>query len=301
MTWRIVVIARRAKLELKLNYMVVRGETVKKIHIGEISTVIIESTEVSLTAALLAELIKQKIKVVFCDEKRNPSAELLAYYGCHDSSSKIRQQIGWNENIKGMVWTDVVTKKITQQQNLLVALGKQEANLLHSYIEQIEYRDVTNREGHAAKVYFNALFGKDFVRSSDNLINAALNYGYAIMLGACNREITANGYLTQLGLFHDNTFNSFNLGSDIMEPLRPFVDECVYREYFAERLEKFEHEEKMTILNLLNNEVFFDGKKNFLNYGIKLYCKSIFTALNDRDTALIHYCLPLKWSCKNGI
>ncbi len=71
--------------------------------------------------------------------------------------------------------------------------------------------DSTKREGHAAKVYFNALFGMDFTRADDNPINAALNYGYSMILSAINREITAAGYLTQIGIFHQNTFNPFNL------------------------------------------------------------------------------------------
>ena len=44
MSWRIVVISKRAKLDYQLGYMVVRNEEVTKIHLGEISTVLIEST-----------------------------------------------------------------------------------------------------------------------------------------------------------------------------------------------------------------------------------------------------------------
>ena len=81
--------------------------------------------------------------------------------------------------------------------------------MLSGYTEQIELADTTNREGHAAKVYFNALFGMEFTRSADIAINAALNYGYSMILSAFNREISANGYLTQLGIFHNNMFNHF--------------------------------------------------------------------------------------------
>ena len=80
MSWRIVVITKMAKLDLQLGFLVVRGEETIKIHLSEISTLIIENTAVSLTASLLAELIKRKIKVIFCDEKRNPISELVGYY-----------------------------------------------------------------------------------------------------------------------------------------------------------------------------------------------------------------------------
>lgn len=76
MSWRVIVISTRAKLDLQLGYMVVRGERTTKVHLDEISVLIIETTQVSLTAALLAEMMDRKIKVIFCDSKRNPSAEL---------------------------------------------------------------------------------------------------------------------------------------------------------------------------------------------------------------------------------
>lgn len=72
MSWRIVVISRSAKLDYKLDYMIVRQEEITKIHLSEISMLIIESTAVSLTASLLSELTKRKIKTIFCDEKETP-------------------------------------------------------------------------------------------------------------------------------------------------------------------------------------------------------------------------------------
>lgn len=93
MSWRTVIISENAKLDYQLGYMVVRKSNITKIHLSEISTLIIETTAVSLTTSLLCELIKSKIKVIFCDEKRNPSSELVPYYGCYDSSRRIRNQI----------------------------------------------------------------------------------------------------------------------------------------------------------------------------------------------------------------
>ena len=90
MSWRIIVISRRAKLDYQMGYMVLRNEEVTKIHLSEISTILIESTAVSLTTSLLSELTKKKIKVIFCDEKRNPSSELVSYYGSHNTSNKVR-------------------------------------------------------------------------------------------------------------------------------------------------------------------------------------------------------------------
>ena len=285
MSWRTVVVSSSAKLDYQMGYLVVRKDTTTKIHLGEIRTLLIESTAVSLTAALLSELVKKKVKVIFCDEKRNPSAEMMPYYGSHDCSLKIKRQTAWSDDIKGAVWTEIVFEKIRQQKCLLQELGKNEAMLLQEYLSEIEYGDATNREGHAAKVYFNALFGKSFTRTDDLLINAALNYGYSILLSAFNREIVLNGYLTQLGLFHDNMFNQFNLGSDLMEPFRPLVD------YIVRSLmpQKFEREEKLEILRILQQEVTIAGRREVVNNAIKIYCKSVFDALNENDTSLIKF------------
>ena len=92
MSWRTVIISSTAKLDYQMGYLVIRKDDVTKIHLSEIETVMIESTSVSLTAALLCELTKKKIKVIFCDEKRNPSSELISYYGAHDTSLKVRNQ-----------------------------------------------------------------------------------------------------------------------------------------------------------------------------------------------------------------
>ena len=285
MSWRVIVISKRAKLDLQLGYMVVRSEEVTKIVLSEISTILIESTAVSLTTGLLAELSKRKIKVIFCDEKRNPSSELVSYYGSHDTSNKVRKQIAWKQNTKEAVWTEIVTEKIRKQKEILEILGKEESELLSSYIKEITWNDGTNREGHAAKVYFNALFGLDFTRTEDNYINAGLNYGYSIILSAFTREIVANGYITQLGLFHDNMFNQFNLASDLMEPFRVLIDQKI----FQMKLIDFEHNEKMQLVDVLNQEVLIDGKKQYVNNAIKIYCKSVFDALNDDDSSLMRF------------
>ena len=285
MSWRSVVVSSSAKLDYQMGYLVVRKDTTTKIHLGEIRTLMIESTAVSLTAALLSELVKKKVKVIFCDEKRNPSSELMPYYGSHDCSLKIKRQIAWTEDIKGAVWTEIVYEKIRQQKYLLQELGKVEAELLQGYLEEITYGDATNREGHAAKVYFNALFGMDFTRSADIPANAALNYGYSLVLSAINREVSANGYLTQLGIFHNNMVNHYNLSCDFMEPFRILVDRMVY----SMQPTKFEQDEKHFMWTLLDQKVMIDGQNQFVMNAIKIYTKSVLDAINDKDSAEIKF------------
>lgn len=286
MSWRVIVVSGRAKLDYKMDYLVVRKENeTKRVHLGEISVLLLESTAISLTAYLLCELAKRKINVVFCDDKRLPMASVTPFYGSHDTALKYKMQINWEAETKKFVWAEIVRAKICGQRAVLERFEKKGTELLEQYLNQIEPGDSTNREGHAAKVYFNALFGNAFSRSMDNTVNAALNYGYSIVLSTVTREIIACGYFTQLGIFHDNMFNPYNLASDLMEPFRPFVD----AKTMSIDLAVFEHEQKMEFVKMLNDEVRISGKKHYFANAIRIYVKSVFEAINEKNIALMQF------------
>lgn len=258
----------------------------KKDFLDEIAVLLIENPAVALTGCLLEALVEKKIRIIFCDSKRTPNAELVPYYNAYDCSRKIKAQIAWTDDIKGAVWADIVAEKIRKQADFLDELQQdREATLLRSYLSQIEPHDATNREGHAAKVYFNALFGMDFTRSEENVTNAALNYGYSILLSAFNREIVAHGYLTQLGIFHDNMFNHFNLSCDFMEPFRVLVDRYVKEMNYSELTSDEKHE----LVGILNDTVLIDQTRQTVLNAIKYYCRSVFDALNEGDLSLIRF------------
>ena len=283
--WRVIVITGRSKLDLRYNSISIRRDNgTDFIHIGEVNTLILETTTISITAALMCELIKQKVKVIFCDEKSNPHFELLPFYGSHDCSAKIKEQIAWTDFLKESLWTIIVTEKIENQMKLLKKLNK-EYRILQEYTSQIEHNDNTNREGHSAKIYFSALFGNNFSRNKENSLNAFLNYGYQLLLSTFNKEIVANGYLTQIGIFHKNMFNYYNLSSDLMEPFRVIVDELAYKE----NPQKFEKNEKRKLQNILNLKFRINNVNHYLSDVIKIYTKSIFDALSSNDLSLVRF------------
>ena len=287
MSWRVVVIANRCKLDYSMNYMVIRGEETKRVLLDEIAILMIENNAVSITGCLLSALVDKKIKVVFCDDKRSPQAELVPYYGAHNDSLKIRQQIEWKEPVKKDIWTAIVSEKIRNQSRMLERTGKlEEADMLKGYTDSILPGDISNREGHAAKVYFNALFGMGFTRSDEeNVINIALNYGYALLLSAFNREVVANGFLTQLGLAHENQFNHYNLSCDLMEPFRIIIDEVVKTNEYA----SFSTEEKHNLICILNKGYVIRGTEQTLLNAIKIYTKSVFDAISEENVQLIKF------------
>lgn len=279
MSWRIVSVSSVSKLDYKMDYLVIRNrDATTRIHLSEISVLLLESTAISLTAYLLRELDRFKIAVIFCDETRAPYAMLASLYGSHNTALHYREQADWTREICDLVWAEIIKRKIAGQRTVLPADKTEARALLDSYRAHVQPGDAGNREGHAAKVYFNALFGLSFSRGEDNPINAALNYGYSLLLSAQAREICACGYCTQLGVFHENRFNRFNLASDLMEPFRPFMDARV-RDLSPVC---FGREEKREMIAVLNGQLSIGGRKQFFLTALRLYTRSVLAALTEK-------------------
>lgn len=280
MSFRTVVITRQSKISYKNRFLVVKQDNDEKyIHLSEIDTIIVDSISVSISAYLLKEIADAKINMIFCDEKHNPFGELSPYYSRHNSSKKIKEQIKWTNKYKDDLWMKIVKNKILNQSLMLNKIRNDKCDLLNSYIDEVVSGDKTNREGHAAKVYFNALFGKDFVRNNNDNINAALNYGYAILLSTINKEVITGGYLTQLGIHHKNEFNEFNLSCDLMEPFRVIVDNFVYFNQERELNTNY----KLDIVNILNNSYKYQNKSYTLKDIIGLFVKNTLNNINNSD------------------
>ncbi|MGN0796515.1 MAG: type II CRISPR-associated endonuclease Cas1 [Christensenellales bacterium] len=283
MSFRTVVVTKRSKLEYKLGFLVCRGEETKKVFVSEISNLIVESTTVSMTTALLTELIRNKVNVIFCDEKHNPFSQLVSLQGRYNGSGKLKNQIEWTNEAKELVWTEIVRFKISNQSKFLHDIGLERYKTLENYIDELQPGDKTNREGHAAKVYFDALFGLDFKRGDKTFINSALNYGYSLLLSAFNREIVSLGYNTQLGINHKNEFNFFNLSCDLVEPFRPIVDRMV----FSIESDELNSDVKHELCELFSKAIKINGITVTLEEGIAIYLRGIFSALETGDVSTV--------------
>ena len=218
--------------------------------------------------------------------KRNPYGELVGYYGCFNCSKKLKTQAAWDASVASAINTMIIAQKIVNQAAMLRKYGFDDrAELLDEYVAEIELDDAGNREGHAAKVYFNTLFGKDFTREKECAVNAALNYGYSIVLSDINRAVVACGRSTQIGINHCNEFNEFNFSCDLIEPLRVIVDEYVYLQGKRE----FDKNYKFELVGLLNKRVKLDREYS-LHDAIGVYVKNITDSLDrSRSDELLLY------------
>ncbi len=286
MGWRTVIVSKNCKLSYKNDYLIIRSEELKMIHLSEINMVIVENCMISITSYLINELANKKIKIIFCDEKHNPSCEIMPYYGSFNTSKKILNQIKWEQDKKDRVWKEIVKYKIHNQAMLLKKLEIEGYEKLLGYEEQVENGDKTNREGHAAKVYFNLLFGQDFIRGVDDNTNIALDYGYSILLSVMNREVVSKGYITPLGINHKSEFNQFNLSCDLMEIFRPLVDEIVYKN----REFAFDKSYKYKLIDVCNKIVNIENKEQYISNAVPIFMASVFKFLeNNEESKILNY------------
>ncbi|MTB64212.1 type II CRISPR-associated endonuclease Cas1 [Streptococcus sp. zg-86] len=277
MGWRTVVVNTHSKLSYKNNHLIFKDASrTELIHLSEIDILLLETTDILLSTMLIKRLVDENILVIFCDDKRLPTAMLMPYYGRHDSSLQLSKQIAWDEEVKAYVWTEIISQKILNQGYFLGVCGFYEkSESLMKLHRELELFDPTNREGHAARVYFNRLFGNDFSREIDNDLNAALDYGYTLLLSLFAREVVVTGCMTQFGLKHANQFNQFNFASDIMEPFRPIVDRIVYEN----RTSSFVHI-KRELFSMFSETYAYMGKDMYLTNIVSDYTKKVVKALN---------------------
>ena len=279
MGWRTIVVSKNCKLSYKNDYLIVRDDNLKMIHLSEINTIIIENGMASITSYLINELANNKIKLIICDEKHNPSCEMVPYYGSFNTSKKRLNQTKWKQKKKDEAWQKIVQYKIYNQAKLLENLNISGFEKLHEYVNQVELGDKSNREGHAAKVYFNLLFGVNFIRGREDNTNIALDYGYSILLSILNREVVNKGYITQLGINHKNEFNQFNLSCDLMEIFRPLVDEIVYEN----RELVFDKAFKYKLIDIYNRKILIENREQYLANAVPIFISSVFDFLEKED------------------
>ena len=266
------------RLSLKNAQLVIASkempEETRTIPIEDIGMVIIENQMISISIPLLNELVDAGVAVVLCDKKGMPHAMLQNMDGNNLQGEFLRNQIEVGEVLRKQLWKQIVEAKIKNQSALLEKLHGKGAQLKPLYMN-VKSGDSDNREGIAARLYWGALFGEDFVRNREESgINALLNYGYTVLRAATARALVSAGLTPSLGIFHHNRSNAFPLADDLMEPYRPFVDEVVY--HLCEEGEmEINKETKVELIGVLTCDTFFAKVTRPLQIGLSITMASL--------------------------
>ena len=278
-------------LSLKNRQMIIRAKddsgTDASVPVEDIGFVILENQEISITMPLLNALTDNNAAVIVCSEKFMPNAILMNLDSNSTQGENFRAQLSATEPLKKNIWKQVVEAKIRNQAALLRKLGK-DGDALKLYYQNVKSGDSDNREGVAAKLYWDKLFDGEFMRfRTGPSPNEMLNYGYTVLRAAVARSLTGSGLLPAIGIFHKNRYNAFPLADDVMEPYRPFVDEIVFYLYAngENNLNKYS---KSEILKLLYADTFFENVTRPLDIGLSITTASLAKCYNGLQKKILY-------------
>lgn len=295
MGYRIIYVEKSEYLRLYLDNLKVENTDKTNISfpISDIQILVIDNYKSTLSIPLINKLTEYNVCTIICGIDHLPKSYILPTNGNFAMSGNLFKQINWTQEKKDYMHAEIVKHKIANQIEILKEndRGYGITDKLYDYIDSVVPGDQTNREGLAAKIYFRSLFGPDFVRFNEDVINAGLNYGYSIFRSLITSIIVAKGYIPNLGLFHKGKQNMFNLSDDIIEVFRPIVDNYVYNNMTEDILFKQIHRDEL--IELTNNKVVIDERKQTIANAIGLYLDSIFKFMDNQEEANILFPDPI--------
>lgn len=259
MSWRSILISKGGKLSLKQRQMLIQqDENEFTVPLEDIAIVVVESREVVITTPLLSAFGQLGITLLTCDEQHLPCGQWLPFNQYYRQLKVLKLQLEMSLPLKKQLWQSIVKQKILNQAFVLQAVKSEpESAKLTALAKRVKSGDKDNLEAQSAVIYFPTLFGKGFKRSDEQqAINAHLNYAYTVLRSAVARAVVQYGWLPQIGLFHHNELNAFNLVDDLIEPFRPLVDLAVWQGCQQGKLEaNLTPTAKQSLIKLLNYQM----------------------------------------------
>ena len=230
MGWKVVHLTKPCKITVKNDNLLLHfyeSHDEVKVTLKDIDFLLFDNAQFSITGKVLELLAKNCIATLFIDDTFHPSAILTPYLSHSLMSETAHFQISISQTFKNRVWQQIVQSKIDNQAKVLQFLNHDAYIELQALSHNVQAYDKNGDEAQAARLYWKKLFHRQtFKRDQEGLdiINAMLNYSYAIIRASMARSVSASGLLPVFGLWHQNRYNAFNLVDDLMEVFRPFCD-----------------------------------------------------------------------------
>lgn len=273
--------------------VVLREEENFSLHLGDVTAIILESQQCSITVDAHLLCSQSGVPIIICNHKHQPEVFCYSKYSYYQLTKRIKEQVLWeNKKIRVKIIAKIIKQKISHQYQLLQYLEKIENkdSYYKSYCDVLEetedFQTVDTAESICARMYFKQLFGKDFKRQEDDVINAGLNYGYMLMRAIIMNQIVVKGLHPSLGVWHHSQFNNYNLADDVIEVFRPMVDYIVFEA--LRNSEEFTKEHRILLQQVLLQRFSYNDMDIALNQVISYYLDAILLAF---ETENVEQCL----------
>lgn len=255
MVWRSVIISQPAKLKREHFALLIEQEQSARVPFEDIAVIVLSNREITLTHPVLSACAEYGIGLFATGDNHQPSGVFLPFQSHSRATRMLRLQLDLDKPTGKRAWSTIVQAKIANQALCMKTLRAGDVERLESYSRRVRSGDTGNMEAQAAAYYFPQIMGRSFHRSQEVWANAALDYGYAVMRGACARALVAHGMLPTIGLFHSSEQNAFNLADDLIEPYRAIVDLHVATNRKTDESVKLSPVDKVALVGLLNIDV----------------------------------------------
>lgn len=271
----------------------IRDESVITKPIEDLSVVVLDHRQITITQGLLEALLENNVAVVTCDARSMPVGLLLPLYGHSTQNERFRSQLAASLPLRKQLWQQTIRAKIENQACVLGKMTEVENRCMFVWASDVRSGDPDNLEARAAAYYWRNFFSKehpDFTREREGAApNNLLNYGYAILRAVIARSLVCSGLLPTLGIHHHNRYNAYCLADDIMEPYRPYVDELVMRiirnhaDYAV-----LTRELKAQLLTIPTLDVVINGKRSPLMIAASTTTASLAKCFNGEQRRIIY-------------
>jgi CRISPR-associated protein Cas1 len=263
----------------------------EKLHclFDDINTIILYGNNITISNSCIQKCLEHKVPVIFCDKTYTPCGMLLLSFTTNIYGQRLRLQINVPKPKIKQAWQQIIISKLNNQAEVLKKFGiSKAANIIFDMAKEVRSGDASFREGVGAKVYFENLFS-DFHRNTDgqDIINSALNYGYAIVRSSIARAVVSAGLNPAIGIFHSANHNPFCLIDDLIEPFRPVVDLVVKsREEFFATEKNLSPLAKRELAKITESNLYFNDNAYVFGAGIQKYVQSYVDFLSKREDKL---------------
>ncbi|MFV0480207.1 MAG: type II CRISPR-associated endonuclease Cas1 [Anaerorhabdus sp.] len=288
MGWKTIYIDEHCNVSLSMSSLKVKlDDDYISVPLQDIQTVVFAHDKMTITLPIINALIENNVGIIVTNKSKDPSGIFLPFNNHSVVFKQLKQQLEWKKTRKKKLWKLIIQDKIASEIELMKLFDCDDSDIrvMDMYNKNVENGDASNREGIAARLYFQKIFGEDFIRHQDDVYNFALDYGYKIVASIISRYIASRGYLVQYGINHIGESNPFNLTYDFIEVFRIFVDYLVLTKIEPANL--FSMEDRINLVDIGNYMVRVNNKKYRLSHAIEMVIDSYFSFLEERSETIL--------------
>ena len=209
MAFRTLTIDSPAEVHVRSGQLTVQRASDPKplqIDLDDLACIVLANLDITLSAGALNVISEHGITVLGVGRNFMPTSIMLPFAKHSRYSEVVDRQLSMSVPFQKQLWKHIVRQKIENQASVLEIAGRKDAGQLMVLAASVRSGDPDNREAVAARLCFPRL-KEGYVRNEVSPTSPILNYGYAVVRSVVARSVVSHGFISSVGLHHDNVRN----------------------------------------------------------------------------------------------